>query len=363
MFCRNLAPSIYRVFLAALLAFVGVLSIVSQVEARTLSYAYFAAPNDTRIQKVMRGWAEEVERRTSGSLKVEVAYMSSLLKLKDAVEGVSAGIADAAHVVPAYSQALLPLHYIAATDIGSGDEYVSAEAWSRLYSRIPELQEELDRNNLVHIASVSTGGGVLISRGRSFRVPEDVRGTKLRLASRWAHASRIGSWGVANVSLTISDVYTALQRGTVDGAISYMTAILPFRHNEVIDYLTDMKLGQQLNFVVMNKRVFDSLTQEEREALVAAGVEWQWRHAEALKEDIIGDRSKIMDDPRYPVKIIELTKDERALWRPALLEADEELVKKVEKRLPVARTVFRAYKDEMDVVEREVGDRGYPWQR
>lgn len=347
----------------ALACALGMLFVAGPVMARTLSYAFYVAPNDSQTQEVMRWWADQVEKRTSGELKVEIAYMGSLLKLKDAVEGVSAGIADAAIVVPAYSQALMPLHYLSTTDVGSSDPYVGIEAWSRLYDKFPELEQELDRNNLVYLGNTSSGAAVLISRKRPYLTPEDIKGTKLRLASRWARASQIAGWGAANVSLTIPDVYAALQRGTIDGANSYITSILSFRHNEVIDYITEPNLGQQMNIIVMNKRVFSSLSKEHQAILKELGVEWRNRHAKAQGADAAADRVKIAEDATYPVKIISLTDEQRRAWEPALLDADRELAEKLAKRAPIAPKLFEAYKEEIEAVEKEVAAKGYPWEK
>src|SRR5690554_5451125 len=72
------------------------------VQARVISYATASPPTDTGVNQAVKWWAEEIKKRTDGDFEVEIHYMGSLVKLKDAVDGVSSGIADAASVVPAY---------------------------------------------------------------------------------------------------------------------------------------------------------------------------------------------------------------------------------------------------------------------
>ncbi|WP_101675257.1 TRAP transporter substrate-binding protein DctP [Alloalcanivorax mobilis] len=339
------------------------LAISGAASARAISFASSTPPTNTSYNRVLKWWSDELEKRSDGELSLNIHYMGSLVKLKDAVDGVSSGVADAGYVIPAYSQARMPLHYLSTTGVGTGDQYVAMEAWRRMYDRFPELKEELDRNNMVYLSHYSIGPSVLLSKNRPYYTPDDLKGDKIRLASRWARAAEQGGWNVATVNLTFPDIYTALERGTIDGAQSYLNLVIPYRHHEIANYVIEPNLGQQTNIVVMNKRVYENLSEKSKKALKSLQDELLLREA---REDLIdskNSRDELTNDKKYPTKVIRLNAEQRRSWAKAVSQADEDVVGRLAKRNPAAPKIYKAYMAEIDKVEKEVEENGYPWDR
>ncbi|ARB45969.1 C4-dicarboxylate TRAP transporter substrate-binding protein [Alloalcanivorax xenomutans] len=335
----------------------------SMVEARTLSYSTSSPPADTGVNRALQWWADEIEKRTNGELKINVHYMNSLVKLKDAVDGISAGVADAGYVVPAYSQAKLPLHYISTTGIGPGDQYAAMIAWQRMYEKFPQLKEEMDRSNLVHIGHFSIGPGVLLSKGHPYMTPADFNGDKVRLASRWVKAALLEKWNVTPVNLTFPDIYTALERGTIDGAQSYLNNVLSYRHNEVIDHVVLPNIGQQMNIIVMNKRVYDSLSDEQRSVIADLQDEYLERLAKGDIDDNLSARNDLKNDPKYPVEVHDVTGEQRQVWEKAVSGAENENVERTSKRNPAVKALYDTYLKEIRKVDLDIQENGYPWDK
>jgi len=333
-----------------------------QALARTLSFATNSPPNSKGLVEGLKWWAQQVEERSGGDLKVNIYYLQSLVKLKNAVEGISSGVATAGIVVPAYSQSRMPLHYLATTDFGSADPYVTAEAWYRLYNKLPSLQAELDKNNLVYLSNNSVGPTVLISNGHPYLTPKDLDGQKVRLSSHWTRTANHFGWDVTTVSMTFPDIYSALQRGTIDGAVSYLGLIIPARHNEVISYVVEPRLGQQANMVVMNRNVFESLPKKDQKVLMDLRHEWLLKDAEHTINHLNDSRRKLENNQGHPIKVIKLDEKQRQTWEPGLRWSDDETVKQMMKYDDHADAVYKAYLDEIKVVEEEVKKNGYPWE-
>lgn len=341
----------------------GALSVFAgQVHARTLSYASASPPTDSGVNEALRWWADELKERTDGELEVNIHYMGSLVKLKDAVGGVSSGLADMGYVIPAYSQSRMPLHYLSSTGIGPGDQYAANEAWSHMYDRFPELQAELDRNNMVYLSNFSIGPGVLLSKDKPYLTPADFDGDKVRLASKWARAAQLANWNVTNVNLTFPDIYSALERGTIDGAQSYLNNVKPYKHNEVANYLVEPDIGQQTNMVVMNKRTYESLSEEQQQVIEDLKDEWLVRFARGDIEDNQDARRELEQDPDYPTDVIELTEAQRQQWAGPLRKAEQAHIESMQKRDDTARDLFEAYQAEIRKIAAEVEENGYPWE-
>ena len=69
--------------------------------------------------------------------------------------------------------------------------------------------------------------------------------------------------GASPVSMTASDVYTALQQGVIDGAwISDAGAFFAFKWYEVTDYIIDLKDGGATCTFVINRDAFEALPKD-----------------------------------------------------------------------------------------------------
>lgn len=124
--------------IATLSLAVGFSAADAYAEVKTLSYAAANPPGPSGINNTLKWWAEKIREQTDGALAIEFFHMGSLVKLKDALEGVSSGVADIAYVIPAYTPSRLPLWNIATTSQGPADEWIAVESWSRIRDNTPQ---------------------------------------------------------------------------------------------------------------------------------------------------------------------------------------------------------------------------------
>lgn len=336
---------------------------VEPAQARNLSYAAANPPTDTGTNRAIRWWGDALKQCTGASLDVKFYFLQSLVKLKDAVDAVSAGVADMGYVVPAYSVSKMPLWYLAASLVGPGDEYVATEAFTRVRERFPEIKQEEEKNNLKYLAHYSIGAPVILSKKRAYLTPADFRGDKVRLPSSHARAALLEGWKVTPVSLTFPEVYSAMDRGTIDGTVTYMTLVDTYKHNEVADHLAVPGRGQQTNVIVMNLDVWNSLSEKEQGCVDTLRPELMQRLARGNVEDTNAARDALAKHPKHPLQIHLLSKEQRGAWEQGWRKADVERLDKVAARNPAARKINEAYLEEMDKVEQEVAEKGYPWER
>jgi TRAP-type C4-dicarboxylate transport system substrate-binding protein len=289
--------------------------------------------------------------------------MQALAKLKDAVEAVSTGVADIAYVIPAYSQSKLPLWYLSSTAVGSADQYIAAEAWLRVRARFPEIAAEEGRNNFQYLGHYSIGPSVLISRSRPYLTPADFQGDKVRLSSRYLRAAKANSWKVTSVQLVLPEVYTGLERGTLDGALTYLTQILQYRHNEVSKFVVQTNSGQQTNLLVMNLRTWKSLTDRERAVLTELQPLYRERIAQASLTEAKAMQQKLEKHPKHPLRFSALTESQRRVWENELKGAERFDIEQSARWAPQAATVYAAYLEEQQKVTTEIRAQRYPWER
>ncbi|WP_188093639.1 TRAP transporter substrate-binding protein [Marinobacter salinexigens] len=336
---------------------------VGQVEARTLHYSTPAPPTDRPTNRVLRWWAEEVSKRTNGSLDIEIHWLQSLLKFKDAAKGIQAGIADIGPVSPEYSTTIAPLLGVSQTELGSGDNYVAVEAWSRTVKDSEAMDKEALITGLKPIGYYSSGFRANLSTTRPYISPEDFKGDKVRLTNRGIIAAKAEDWDVTPVNLTFADFYSALERGTVDGVQSYIYLILPYKHNEVVKYVVQTGIGQSLVAVMMNQRVWNSLSPEEQKVISDLEPIFNEKMAQAGLEAADMALDALKNNPDYPVEFYRLNEEQRKVWEEEYTPAVNQYVADLAKRNPAATEIHQKLLAELNNVEKEVREQGYPWER
>ena len=92
---------------------------------------------------------------------------------------------------------------------------------------------------------------------------DDLNGMKVR--SFGGLATLVSRLGAVSVSLPTPEVYTALQRGTVDAATYPPLLIVDFKFYEAAKYLWDQPLGSVVSVLAMRKAKWDALPDDLKE--------------------------------------------------------------------------------------------------
>ena len=99
--------------------------VAQELKPMTLKMANAVAENSW-FGKQHKWWASEVEKRTGGKVKVQIFWMESLVKWKDALPGIQSGMADMAWVSSTYFPSQLPRYLMLDNLFNFGDDYVAS---------------------------------------------------------------------------------------------------------------------------------------------------------------------------------------------------------------------------------------------
>ncbi|AZL60015.1 TRAP transporter substrate-binding protein [Tabrizicola piscis] len=108
---------------------------------------------------------------------------------------------------------------------------------------------------------------------RPIVVPADLAGVKLRVPGSKARILAFQTFGAEPVSMNMGELYLGLQQGTVDGQENPLVAIKNRSFFEVQKYLSISRHVYSPVTLVMNAAKYDSLTDDQREAVKAAAQE------------------------------------------------------------------------------------------
>ena len=261
--------------------------------------------------RLVRRFAQEVEKRTNGSLKFEVYPGSSLMKTNSQFSAVRKGALDmcllplayAGGEVPELNMTLMP---------GLVTSYEQGAAW-RTAPVGKELSKLMEDKGVMIVTWIWQAGGVA-SRGAPVTTPDTAKSLKIRGGSREVDLM-LKAAGSAVLTLPSNEIYAAMQTGAMDAAITSSTSIMSFRLAEVSKALTtgrDKAYWYMFEPLLMSKSIFDGLTKKEQAAVVEVGNQMEAFATEQAKAD---DQAVAEVYTKAGLKVTDLSADDVEKWR------------------------------------------------
>ncbi|GAB2913573.1 TRAP transporter substrate-binding protein DctP [Paralcaligenes ginsengisoli] len=261
--------------------------------------------------RLTRTFAEEVGKRTKGSLSFDIYPGSSLMKTNAQFSALRKGALDISLVPLNYAggevqEANIGLMPGLVTSYEQGARWKNAEVGK-------ELARILAQKGIIIVSWIWQAGGVA-SRGKPVVNPEDAKGLKVRGGSRDMDLI-LKSAGAAVVSMPSNEIYAAMQTGTMDAAMTSSTSLISFRLEEVSKSLTsgrDKAYWYMFEPVLMSKIIFDKLTKDQQAAIMAVGAEMEQFALQGAKAD---DVKLATVYEKAGVKVVDLNAAEVKKWQ------------------------------------------------
>lgn len=126
------------------------------------------------------------------------------------------------------------------------------------------------RNNMQVIGLIGYGPNNYTITKKVMAKMDDYKGLKIR-ASGKTQAAMLEVWGAKTVMIPSTDVYEAIQRGTIDGACSGPTTLVDRKWYEVSNQYQSAPCGGAYFGLVANMDFWKSLTDEQRKIIEEEG--------------------------------------------------------------------------------------------
>jgi TRAP-type C4-dicarboxylate transport system substrate-binding protein len=288
-----------RVFFAAAAAVLA-LSLPAQADNVTIR-ASIQSPAASHLSKGFDWLLNEIETATKGRVKFERYYSGSIAKPNEQLRAASTGLAGISLVVPNYIPAQLPLANVGGNPALWKDSWVGSKAYSALYQKVPAMQAELDKQGVQLISAIATPTYFLMGRKVDLSNVKQLNG--MRVMTSGQIAVLLKSLGAQIVNVSTPEGYEALQRGTVDGAVYGLTSATTYGIEGVVQSLWHLPLGGLPMVIVMNKRIWNSISKEDQAAIMQVAA----KHPEGFHKvyQIDGDEESLKAFKKANVKIIE----------------------------------------------------------
>src|SRR5215470_15414973 len=289
-----------------------------------LKFSHVTA-SDTPKGKAADKFKELAEKYTDGKVKVEIYPNSTLYKDKEELEALQLGAVQM--LAPSNSKfGPIGIKEFEAFDL----PYLLPD--TKTLRKVTEgplgarLLKLLDSKGMTGLAYWDNGFKEM-SANKKLLSPADYKGLKFRIQSSKVIEAQFRTLGAIPQVMAFSEVYQALQTGVVDGQENTWSNIYTQKMHEVQKYVTTTNHGYIGYVVVVNKKFWDGLPADVREACAKAmkeATEYGNNQSAKENEDALGEIKKT-----GKTEIITLTPDQDDAMRKAMMPVYKEVASRV----------------------------------
>lgn len=344
----------------AVLVVTGLLT-AGLASAQTLRFTDYS-PNRGSRAAALEWFANQLEARSDGRLKIEFHWGGSLLGGKATLKGLADGVADMGTVIGFFTPQELKAYNMGDLPVDNADAWIGLRALYEVATTHPALQQEFAKAGVVYISNYSTGPVQLIC------VPPvaslaDLKGKKVRGSGPYAKA--MSDLGVIAQRMSQADVYQALDSGLIDCNQNYYYAMKSYKQYEVAPNVLELDWGQNMSFgIFMSRLAYDSLDPKDRELVRALGSDFIDHMARVIIDESAHDKAEMQAGiDGKAITLRTLPPAERATLLQAGQKYIEEWVNEAKAAGIDGAGLLAEYQRRIDHYATEKQAKGYPWTR
>lgn len=262
---------------------------------------------------------EIVEEETDGAIAVETYHSGQLGDDRTAMEALQLGSQEV--TIPSTSPVANFIEEFAVFDIPflfPNEQVADAVLDGEIGTKLLEM---LDEQNLVGLAYWENGFRDMSNSKGPVESIDDLEGLKLRTMENDLHLAAFTELGANPAPMAFTELFTALQQGTVDGQENPLSTIYLEGFHEVQDYVSDTHHIYTPFVFLVSKPFFDGLPEDYQEILRSAAVEAGQYQREINREANEEYKQGLID---AGVEFTEMSDEAKAEMREAVLPVVDE---------------------------------------
>lgn len=294
------------------------------VQAEELKLAHFASTKYHLHNEMFLPLAESLGQATDGETTIRV-YPGGELGAGPAkqYDRVLDGVADITYALPGYTAAQFKQTLMVELP---GMIAAGANPTEVVWDNIDMLDKEFRRTKLLGLWTAQEA--VLLMAEKPVNALEDLEGLKIRVPSK--NTGRVvEAWGATPVSQPISQVYTSMETGVIDGVLVDPSVLSSFKLGEVTKYVVrGMNATNSMFMLVMNRDSWGDLDSETQDKLTAmTGAEMSEAGRVTMDNAATGALEKYL---AAGGEVIDLSADEAAKFNAATDSLAEAVITELE---------------------------------
>ncbi|CAK7041094.1 TRAP-type C4-dicarboxylate transport system substrate-binding protein [Kerstersia gyiorum] len=301
--------TIYRSLAALCLAALTVAPGAGLADDRKVLKLAHHSPVSNHLSRVADAMAKHFNEKSS-QYRMEVFGAGTLYTEKGLVNSVSFGAVDMIFAASTFWEETTP-------EMAVLDFPMLLDSYAKAHAALDgnmgrALSSALERDNDIKVLGWMEFGlnGMLLNRVRPVRTVEDFKGLRLRAPNTFA-SIMLESLGASSVITSSSEVYMALQRGTIDGTFTGPKSVVERKFYEVSKYATYLPAAFSTQPLVVAQRTWSRLDEGTRALLqetvaMGAGLSREWAE-EDVQLGIDGAREHLGMQEFSPETLAEIT--------------------------------------------------------
>lgn len=255
---------------------------------------------------------EEIESKSGGKITVEIHPNSELGGDEAMLESVALGtltmVIPSANLLSAYVDGfqVLGMPYLF-----DSPEHAFAAMDGDLGSI---LNNKLYEGNvgLLNLGYNFNGIRNMTNNRRPVKSPDDLKGLKMRCMSNQVYIKMFEALGANATPMSWSELFTALQQGTVDGQENPASLIYEAKFQEVQKYISTTEHIYDFCGIVINRSFYEGMDEQARKILDEAVQTKLIDEQRSMELDSNGEYLKKLQEEG--MELTELTKEERGVF-------------------------------------------------
>jgi TRAP-type C4-dicarboxylate transport system substrate-binding protein len=288
-----------------------------------LRYATSAPPKTVWEMQVVR-FQKQVEDASKGTLKINAFLNSQLGSEQDTVQQVARGRIDSGGYSVTAGSLLVPELSLLSIPFLFKDQKEQDCVYD---NHLTKLTQDMFLKKGVVMLSWSEVGVADIIGKKAYVSPDDLKGLKARSAPNKVAGFMWSQFGANPNPLPVTEWNSAFQTGLIDVADSAPTFYFFSGLSKLAPVVTMTQHQDQGGVVLVNKESFDKLSTEHKAVLMGTSTTTPGAQ---LRAEVRGFEAKIREMHKQAGgTIVELTPEQRAVWRKGIEAAWPKMVEAV----------------------------------
>jgi len=246
---------------------------------------------DSHYGELVNTFAAEIAKRTDGRIQIMNFHAGALGGEREALEAVQLGTQELTLTSTGPVPNFVPETRILDVPFLFRD-YPHARAV--LDGKIgQDLLTKFEPKGMKALGWCDNGFRHMTNNRRAVHTPADLKGLKLRTMENPIHIQAYKAFGIIPTPMAFTEVFTALQQGTVDGQENPLSIIHSNKLDQVQKHISLTGHVFSPCVLVMNKQVYDQLSEADKTAF-----------REAAQVGIAANRARVDRDEREVIAIL-----------------------------------------------------------
>jgi len=269
-------------------------------------------------EQMLEKFAADVLEATGGAVKITVFPGGTLASGKESLDAIKNGVADIAFLYttnfpgqfPMTDVVNLPMMGINTSAVGT------SVLWDLTHAGIEALDAEFANYKL--LACITCADSRINTMNKPVTCLDDLKGLKIRVTSGTS-SDMIAAWGATPVTISSSEVFSAMQKNTIDGGAFDMTLVKAQSLYDLINYYTTVPFFVGPWLLLANGDAWNEIPQEYRDIIEekVLGRDLSMYFASVI-DGLIAEADSVAAE--HGATFITLTDEARAEFMPAVEE-------------------------------------------